>query len=167
MMVNDTRSGAGRWWALGALAVSLALAGCYRGGPQLAEDEDEDDGVGDGGDDGAQLVGPESCVDTTKFFKEQIWAPVLSKKCIGCHNPNGAAGHTDLVLQMADYPGYLEVNQQTLENVARLDIDGIPLLLAKPSATVQVFTRDPKRVVRGQIALRAGLPRIYRFYVVP
>ncbi|MCA9652333.1 MAG: hypothetical protein H6712_14730 [Myxococcales bacterium] len=137
MMVNDTRSGAGRWWALGALAVSLALAGCYRGGPQLAEDEDEDDGVGDGGDDGAQLVGPESCVDTTKFFKEQIWAPVLSKKCIGCHNPNGAAGHTDLVLQMADYPGYLEVNQQTLENVARLDIDGIPLLLAKPSAQVE------------------------------
>jgi len=40
-------------------------------------------------------------------------------------------------------------------------------LLAKPSPTVQVFTRDPKRVVEGQIRLRAGLPRIYRFFVVP
>ena len=56
------------------------------------------------------------------------------------------------------------VGVQVAGGIVRCDADG---LLAKPSATVQVFTRDPKRVVRGQIALRAGLPRIYRFYVVP
>ncbi|MEX1363508.1 MAG: hypothetical protein AB1Z98_10300 [Nannocystaceae bacterium] len=135
MMADYTRSGARRGGAWGALALSLVLAGCYRGGPQLAEDEDESGE--DGGDDGASLVGPETCVDTTNFFKEKIWAPVLSSKCIGCHNPNGAAANTDLVLQMSDYPGYLEVNQQTLENVARLQIDGMPLLLAKPSNAVE------------------------------
>ncbi|MCH9688618.1 MAG: DUF1588 domain-containing protein [Deltaproteobacteria bacterium] len=129
---------ASRWWALGLLTGSLVLGGCYRGGAQQRDDdEDEDDAGQDDGADGANLVGPEACVDTDRFFKEKIWAPLLSQKCIGCHNPNGLAKNTDLVLQMADYPGYLEANQQTLENVARLEIDGIPLLLAKPTGMVE------------------------------
>lgn len=53
---------------------------------------------------------------------------------------------------------------QLAGGIVRCDAD---LLLAKPSPTVQVFTRDPKRVVEGQIRLRSGLPRVYRFYVVP
>jgi len=53
---------------------------------------------------------------------------------------------------------------QMAGGVVRCDAD---LLLAKPSATVQVFTRDPARVVAGQIALRTGLPHVYRLYVVP
>jgi hypothetical protein len=124
-------------WALGALTAALMLAGCYRGGAQLADDEEDDAGDDDGERDGASLVGPGTCVDTDKFFKESIWNPVLSKKCIGCHNPTGLAANTDLVLQMSDYPGYLEVNQQTVANVARLEIDGMPLLLAKPGNKVE------------------------------
>lgn len=136
-MVGITASANRRRWALGALATSLMLAGCYRGGAQLDDDDAEDDGgEDDGTPDDASLVGPGTCVDTDKFFKENIWTPVLSKKCIGCHNPSGVAGNTDLVLQMSDYPGYLEVNQQTMANVARLEIDGMPLLLAKPGAKV-------------------------------
>lgn len=135
MMVRSTDSMARRWvW--GALALSLALGGCYVGGAQ--ELDEEDDGADDEGDRAAgTLIGPGSCVDTDRFFKEQIWTPVLSKKCIGCHNPTGVAANTDLVLQMSDYPGYLEVNQQTVQNVARLEIDGMPLLLAKPAAAVE------------------------------
>jgi len=137
MMVGKDASVARRRWALGALTASLMLTGCYEGGPQRADDEEDDAGDDDGEPDGARLVGPGACVDTNLFFKEKIWTPVLSKKCIGCHNPTGVAGNTDLVLQMSDYPGYLEVNQQTLANVARLEIDGMPLLLAKPSAKVE------------------------------
>lgn len=137
MMVGKNASVARRRWALGALTASLMLTGCYEGGPQRADDEEDDAGDDDGEPDGARLVGPGACVDTNLFFKEKIWTPVLSKKCIGCHNPTGVAGNTDLVLQMSDYPGYLEVNQQTLANVARLEIDGMPLLLAKPSAKVE------------------------------
>ncbi|MCX4245123.1 DUF1588 domain-containing protein [Paraliomyxa miuraensis] len=133
-MVKGIESEARRGrWALGALAVSLMMAGCYQGGPQIADEDDpeeEEDGQ-------ANLVGPGTCVDTDEFFKEKIWAPVLSQRCIACHNPMGVAGHTDLVLQMSDYPGYLEVNKQTVANVARLEIDGMPLLLAKPSAAVE------------------------------
>jgi len=63
-------------------------------------------------------------------------------------------------------PAWLKKCQsvQLAGGVVRCDAD---LLLAKPSPTVQVFTRDPKRAVEGQIRLRSGLPRIYRFYVVP
>jgi hypothetical protein len=136
MMVVKIGSVARRRWALGALASSLMLGGCYDGGPRVADDDEEGD-ADDGGRDGANLLGPGTCVDTNDFFKEKIWTPVLSKKCIGCHNPTGVAGNTDLVLQMSDYPGYIEVNQQTVANVARLQIDGIPLLLAKPSAKVE------------------------------
>lgn len=136
MMVGKIGSVARRRWALGALAGSLMLGGCYEGGPQIADDDEEGDDD-DGERDGASLVGPGTCVDTNEFFKEKIWTPVLSKKCIGCHNPTGVAGNTDLVLQMSDYPGYIEANQQTMANVARLQIDGMPLLLAKPSAKVE------------------------------
>ncbi len=53
---------------------------------------------------------------------------------------------------------------QMAGGVVRCDTD---LLIAKPSPTVQVFTRDPARVVAGKILLRKGLPHIYRLYVVP
>ena len=43
-------------------------------------------------------------------------------------------------------------------------------LLARPSATVQVLTRDPALAVKaegGDITLRPGLPHRYRFFVLP
>lgn len=56
---------------------------------------------------------------------------------------------------------------QVAGGVARCDADR---LLARPSATVQVFTRDPALAVRtggGDITLRPGLPQRYRFFVLP
>jgi len=63
-------------------------------------------------------------------------------------------------------PAWLQKCQsvQFAGGVVRCDTN---LLLAKPSPTVQVFTRDPARVVAGQITLRKGLPYVYRLYVVP
>jgi len=136
-MVANTQSMARpRRWAWGALAATLVLSGgCYTGASPLDEDEEGEGDDGVGPDDDAQLLGPGECVDTDNFFKEKI-NPVLSQ-CRACHNPTGEAKHTDLVLQMSDYPGYIEANQQTLANVARLEIDGMPLLLAKPSGKVE------------------------------
>lgn len=56
---------------------------------------------------------------------------------------------------------------QVAGGVARCDADR---LLARPSATVQVFTRDPALAVKtgdGDITLRPGLPQRYRFFVLP
>ncbi|TVO68480.1 hypothetical protein [Denitromonas ohlonensis] len=56
---------------------------------------------------------------------------------------------------------------QSAGGAVRCDADS---LLARPSATVQVFTRDPALAVKassGDITLRPGLPRRYRFFVLP
>lgn len=129
----------------GLLLPLLLTVGCYSGGPQQLPDAEDEPGAAedgdDGGDDGfdppSQLDDNGVCVDTSRYFKEEVWTPLMSQKCIGCHNGQGAAKDTDLVLQLADYPGYLEVNEQTVLNVARLEIEGTPLLLLKPSGGVE------------------------------
>lgn len=100
------------------------------------EGVDEDDEGRDSPDLPPGVDGPGTCVDTEVYFKEELWTPIVSKRCVACHNPNGEGKHTDLVLQMPDYPGYLEMNRQTMENISRLEIDGVPLLLLKPSGQV-------------------------------
>ncbi len=135
----------------------LLTVGCYAGGPKSAlgdgaEDAGEDGDDGDeGGDDGVDapptLDDTGVCVDTSRFFQEQAWTAVMSQKCVGCHNSQGAASATDLVLQMPDYPGYLEVNEQTVSNIARLEIQGTPLILLKPTGQVPheggvIFEKD-------------------------
>lgn len=144
-----------------AIIPLLLTVGCYSGGPKDSIGDDEDPGAAeDGGDDSGSSV-PDSprqfddngvCVDTSRYFKEEVWTPLMSQKCIGCHNPEGQARDTDLVLQLADYPGYLEVNEKTVENIARLEIDGVPLVLAKPSGMVdheggKIFEPDGEEYV--------------------
>jgi hypothetical protein len=56
---------------------------------------------------------------------------------------------------------------QSAGGAVRCDADS---LLAGPSATVQVFTRDPALATKGSggdITLRPGLPHRYRFFVLP
>lgn len=95
------------------------------------------DGAADGsGDDGEPAAEEPTCVETSDYFREQVWAPFMSTQCLACHNPSGAAKHTDFVLRAADVPGYHEANLAALEYVGRLEIDGMPLLLAKATNTV-------------------------------
>jgi hypothetical protein len=123
--------------------VALAFAGslssaCYSGSSDHANAGDAgEDGSGSSSDDGVGLVGNGECTDVDNFFREQVWAPLLKEKCYACHNPAGQAKATDLVLQGPDYPGYLDVNLQTVQNIARLEIDGTSLLLLKPSAQIE------------------------------
>ncbi len=125
-------------WIPAALLAPLALAACYDGAPDVVHG----DGSGSssssssGGDlpgDGAPEVGPPECVDTRSYFEEEVFRPILQAKCFACHNDNGAAKATDFILQGDDYPGYLEVNYNTLASLSRLEIDGIPLVLRKPT----------------------------------
>ncbi|MEM6994829.1 MAG: hypothetical protein AAF721_30220 [Myxococcota bacterium] len=135
-----------RFISRAVLCPLLFTVGCYDGGPQNSLGDGAEDGAEDGdddaGDDGAPTPTPPHlddtgvCIDTTRFFKEQAWTAVMSQKCVGCHNSQGLAAGTDLVLQMPDYPGYLEVNEQTVSNIARLEIQGTPLVLLKPTGEV-------------------------------
>lgn len=129
---------------LSLLALPVAMTGCYRGGPGMADDDVDDGGADGGSDDGDDpRDGPSgdpltTCVDTSKFFQERVWTPILKTKCFACHNESGAASGTSFVLKSEDWPGYLEVNEQTVKNLVtfevRLDDEStLPLLLAKPS----------------------------------
>jgi len=131
------------WTPAAALLVAIALSGCYSGylqadGDSEGSDEGADDGAGeDSGapqpDAPAALDGPGECVDTRTFFRDEVFRPVLQAKCYACHNDKGAAKGTDFILRGDDYPGYLEANYNTLANLARLEIDGKPLVLRKPT----------------------------------
>ncbi|MEW5848679.1 MAG: DUF1592 domain-containing protein [Myxococcota bacterium] len=78
----------------------------------------------------------EGCLSNDKFFAQKIWAPILSQNCMQCHNAQGAAKDTDLVLVSSSQTGYLQINYETLKNVAALEIDGVSLVLLKPTAEV-------------------------------
>ncbi|HWB78904.1 MAG TPA: hypothetical protein VG755_28275, partial [Nannocystaceae bacterium] len=116
---------------------SSLIAGCYSGTNRHGDQDDGADEGGSSSDEGAGLAGSGECTDVENYFREQVWAPLLKEKCFACHNPAGQAKNSDLVLQGPDYPGYLEVNLQTVQNIARLEIDGTSLLLLKPSAQVE------------------------------
>lgn len=80
---------------------------------------------------------PEPCVSTEQFFKEAVWAPVMSQKCITCHNASGAAKNSQFVLQSSDWAGYLEANLATVERLSKLQYEGEPWILVKPTNTVE------------------------------
>ena len=69
------------------------------------------------------------CDKEMKFFEEQIWQPILSLQCVGCHNASGTAQSTRLVLNHADR---LE-SYQALKDVASEELAGTSLLLLKPT----------------------------------
>ena len=73
------------------------------------------------------------CVPTSEFFREEVWLPTLSVTCIGCHTSSGAAKASKFILQPEQVPGYLDVNLKTLQDMARYEVDGQKLLLAKPT----------------------------------
>lgn len=68
-----------------------------------------------------------------------------------------------------DYP-WLESCQTRMAFGGAVQCD-VDTLLAHPSARVQVYVREPKLIRTYpdglRIQLREGLPRLYRFYVVP
>ncbi|MCA9562674.1 MAG: DUF1588 domain-containing protein [Myxococcales bacterium] len=74
----------------------------------------------------------EECQTNEEFFLRQVWGPVLSTTCVGCHNAQGQARDTDLVLVPDSQPGFIELNMGTLEQLSRVQIDGEPLILIKP-----------------------------------
>lgn len=69
------------------------------------------------------------CDSEMKFFEEEIWAPILSVRCIGCHNAMGTAQQTRLILDHADrLASYHAAKRIALEELA-----GTSMLLLKPS----------------------------------
>jgi Protein of unknown function (DUF1588) len=78
------------------------------------------------------------CVSNEQFFQEEIYVKTLASKCYACHSTTGAAKDTSFILRTSDYgPDYLEQNLEVFSQMARLEYDGVPWILAKPTQAVE------------------------------
>ncbi|MCC6556045.1 MAG: DUF1588 domain-containing protein [Polyangiaceae bacterium] len=87
------------------------------------------------------------CVPDEEFFAQKVWAPILSTKCIGCHNPQGLAASSKLVLRGSSEPGFISTNMEIVKYVASFERGGTSQVLLKPSKQIdhgggQVITAD-------------------------
>lgn len=81
--------------------------------------------------EGAAKAGEAGCVPTRQFFEDKVWGGFMADGCAGCHNPQGVARQTQLVLQSASQPGYLDHNLEVLKKLGLVQVQGEPLLLRK------------------------------------
>lgn len=107
-----------------ALAAALAL-GCSsdpdpRGDAALAE-------LPDG------AAGDPVCDAELQSFRRELWAPLLSVRCVGCHNAAGPARATRMVLRAEGQPGWLDHNFRAVRVVATTTLADTPLLLLRPT----------------------------------
>jgi hypothetical protein len=106
-----------------AVLVALVCAGWA-----CSEDEPEESAADE------EASGAEGCVSDLDYFQQRISVPLLEKRCLACHTPQGAARHSKLVLAGPGETNYLQLNFERVKEVASLEKDGTSLLLLKPSA---------------------------------
>jgi hypothetical protein len=76
------------------------------------------------------------CQSARTYFEQNVWSAFMSTSCVKCHTPDGVAvaeKGAKFVLQPPSYPGFLDANLAMLDEIARVDVDGTPLLLVKPT----------------------------------
>ena len=77
-----------RLFSLPHLAILLAATGCASGTKVTLTQ-----------------TGASGCVSTRSFFETQVWDAFMANDCAGCHNPQGVARSSDMVLQANTTPG--------------------------------------------------------------
>ncbi|MBK6923509.1 MAG: DUF1592 domain-containing protein [Deltaproteobacteria bacterium] len=76
----------------------------------------------------------DQCVSNEDYFKEKVWSNILGTTCIKCHSDTGAAKDSSFILRDAKWgPDYLENNLKVFESMAKLQYEGTPWILVKPS----------------------------------
>jgi hypothetical protein len=75
------------------------------------------------------------CLSDLDYFESNLWKPTLRVKCFVCHNQDGIANQTDMVLRSDEEPDFLASNFETVKSLAQVDVAGTSLLLLKPTNT--------------------------------
>jgi hypothetical protein len=117
-----------------ALTVLVALAAFAVGG--CASKKMASKTGGGSGPDGDEAPAPtmtDSCTSQAKeFFRSELWEPILSVRCIGCHNATGLASTTHMVFEPESVANSIDQNYATFSSVARIQYNGTPVLLLRP-----------------------------------
>ncbi|HET6582685.1 MAG TPA: DUF1592 domain-containing protein [Nannocystaceae bacterium] len=79
----------------------------------------------------------EQCQSNEDFFKEKVWTNTLAVKCIKCHTDTGQAKDSKFILRDAAWgPNYMENNLEVFTSLAKLEYEGTPWILLKPSMQI-------------------------------
>ena len=124
------------------LTAVLALTGCDEGSADDAESE-------------------AGCLSDIDFFQQRVSIPTLERDCITCHNPQGEARNSKLILSSPGETNYLQNNYKALEELAALEIDGTSLVLLKP--TLQTAHQGGKRFEKGSETYDSFAELVARF----
>ncbi len=102
--------------ATAALVVGVTAPGCIFGS------SDEDEG------------GAKTCLSSRQYFLETAWPKVFGKTCVTCHAPDGQAAREGAELQLlpATYPGFTDLNLESMRELAKLSYEGKTHLVQKP-----------------------------------
>ncbi|GAB4567028.1 MAG: DUF1588 domain-containing protein [Haliangiales bacterium] len=103
-----------------ALALALALAAC--GGA----DSDQEGGV-------VTPPAGQPCPPSEEEFVATIWTPILSLSCVSCHNAEGVAKDSAMVLARPTEADFLSTNFDILSELATRELDGTSILLLRPT----------------------------------
>ncbi|MEZ4427307.1 MAG: hypothetical protein R3A51_06355 [Nannocystaceae bacterium] len=93
----------------------------------------------DASDTDTGTTGDPNCYSTRDFFVDEVWAPLMSKVCLQCHDPTGVAAEVNakFLLLPPVYPGFIDANLENIKELHGYSFEGVPLLLAKPSALAE------------------------------
>ncbi|WP_437643254.1 DUF1588 domain-containing protein [Sorangium sp. So ce362] len=114
------------WLLRKRAATALGLLGLSAGATALASASSGCSSEADG-----------PCISDEQFFAEKVWVPILSTKCIGCHNPQGQAAESKLILAGSSEAGFLDKNLATFKSLAGLELSGESYVLLKPTKTIE------------------------------
>ncbi len=82
---------------------------------------------------GGEAVEDEQCKSNEQFFKETVM-PIAQGKCMACHTTQGQAKNSSLIFQDSAWgPDYVEQNMKVFEQMSKLQFEGSPWILLKPT----------------------------------
>ncbi len=113
-----------------ALALLVtAVLGCGAGSSTPARARDAAPGDSSGP---AVIAGADdACEAELSFFEREVNGPILAVRCVGCHNADGVAAETRMVLRHG--ADALSHNYDALAAVVEAELQGTPLLLLRPT----------------------------------
>lgn len=145
-------------------ATAITIAGCNATGRiagELDVEQPPDQPKDTAGTPPGDADSGADCAPDLEFFRVSIFEPVLGQDCIACHRMDGAAGRTRMILAPPTQAGYLERNYAAVRAVAVDEVDGVSLLLLKP--TLQIPHGGGQRFETGGETYRAFETLVHRF----
>ncbi len=123
------------WMAAGALVACGDDASSPGGdGGEDSESAGETEGSSGGDTDGDD---PENqCVSNERFFETEVQT-ILQANCQACHNVAGEASATEFLLETSAVPDYLERNMAVFEKMSKLQFEGEPWVVLKPTGVME------------------------------